>query len=70
MQHPATDYRSASDATSNPCGPPALHGGQVSTIPTHCAEDLTGADNMAHIRLNDMVYTLRITRAGKLILTK
>ena len=70
MWQPATDYGSAPEATPKVCAPPALRGCQTPAIPTHCAEDLTGAENMAHIRLNDMVYTLRITRAGKLILTK
>ncbi|MBY6088975.1 MULTISPECIES: hemin uptake protein HemP [Rhodobacterales] len=38
--------------------------------PVHSAEELTGPDGLALIRLGDQVYTLRITRAGKLILTK
>lgn len=40
------------------------------TVPAHRAEDLTAGGNLAHIALGDQVYTLRITRAGKLILTK
>lgn len=43
---------------------------QVQALPTHRAEELTGGGNLAHIELGDQVYTLRITRAGKLILTK
>ncbi len=39
-------------------------------LPIHDAENLTGGGNLAHIRLGDQLYTLRITRAGKLILTK
>lgn len=39
-------------------------------LPIHNAEDLTGADGRAHISLGGQIYTLRITRAGKLILTK
>ncbi len=39
-------------------------------LPAHEAEALTGGGNTAHILLNGQVYTLRITRAGKLILTK
>ncbi|MDK3017217.1 hemin uptake protein HemP [Pseudodonghicola flavimaris] len=39
-------------------------------IPAHRAEDLTSGGNLAHIALGDQIYTLRITRAGKLILTK
>ncbi len=43
---------------------------QVAQIPTHQAEDLTQKGNLAQIQLGDQLYTLRITRAGKLILTK
>ncbi|ETW12888.1 hypothetical protein ATO8_10103 [Roseivivax marinus] len=39
-------------------------------VPQHDAEALTGGGPLAHIRLGDQVYTLRITRQGKLILTK
>lgn len=42
----------------------------IPALPTHRAEDLTQAGNQAHIVLGDKLYTLRITRAGKLILTK
>ncbi len=38
--------------------------------PVHSAEDLTAGGNLAQICLSDAVYTLRITRQGKLILTK
>lgn len=38
--------------------------------PLHDARDLTDGGNKASIRLDDKVYTLMITRAGKLILTK
>ena len=40
------------------------------TMPVHDAVSLTGTDGQARIVLDDKVYTLRITRAGKLILTK
>ena len=40
------------------------------TLPTYAAEDLTKGADQAHIVLGDQTYTLRITRAGKLILTK
>jgi len=36
----------------------------------HDARDLTQGGPTAQISLDDKVYTLRITRAGKLILTK
>jgi hemin uptake protein HemP len=38
--------------------------------PCHRAEDLTEGCGRAHIVLGREVYILRITRAGKLILTK
>ena len=40
------------------------------TIPTHDARTLTAGQIMAQITLDGQVYTLRITKAGKLILTK
>lgn len=39
-------------------------------LPCHDARTLTGGGTVAAIRLDDQVYTLRITRADKLILTK
>lgn len=39
-------------------------------LPLHDARDLTDGGVQALIRLDDQVYVLRITRAGKLILTK
>lgn len=38
--------------------------------PVHDARCMTGEDGVAHVVLDDKLYTLRITRAGKLILTK
>ena len=38
--------------------------------PLHRAEDLTSGGRTAKIMLGDSLYTLRITRQGKLILTK
>ncbi|MGB3243641.1 MAG: hemin uptake protein HemP [Sulfitobacter sp.] len=38
--------------------------------PTYAALDLTKGGDQAQIVLGDQTYTLRITRAGKLILTK
>lgn len=38
--------------------------------PAYLAGDLTQNGQIAYIRHHDQVYTLRITRAGKLILTK
>ena len=42
----------------------------VPTLPTYSARDLTQEGELAQIVLGDQTYTLRITRAGKLILTK
>lgn len=42
----------------------------LSRLPAHDAELLTDGGNQALIVLKDQVYQLRITRAGKLILTK
>lgn len=41
-----------------------------SNLPTYSATDLTQGADQAQIVLGDQIYTLRITRAGKLILTK
>ena len=38
--------------------------------PTHAAEDLTHGGKQAWIEHSGQIYVLRITRAGKLILTK
>ncbi|WP_265500607.1 hemin uptake protein HemP [Paracoccus beibuensis] len=42
----------------------------LSRIPHHDATQLTRGGNQAMIVLDEQVYQLRITRAGKLILTK
>ena len=39
-------------------------------FPTYHAEELTRGGVQARILLNGQIYSLRITRAGKLILTK
>lgn len=39
-------------------------------VPCHDAQRLTAGGMLAHIDLNGQIYSLRITRAGKLILTK
>lgn len=39
-------------------------------VPVHNAKALTGGGALAQIVLDGKVYALRITRAGKLILTK
>lgn len=42
----------------------------LARIPQHDATALTRGGNQAMIILDDQIYQLRITRAGKLILTK
>jgi len=42
----------------------------VDLLPIYEAKDLTQGGDLARIRLEQQLYTLRITRAGKLILTK
>ena len=42
----------------------------TSTLPVHEASRLTEGGDLALIRLDGQLYTLRITRAGKLLLTK
>jgi hemin uptake protein HemP len=49
---------------------PQLLGGVLRDAPVHDAEDLTAGGAVARIVLHGQVYSLRITRAGKLILTK
>ncbi len=43
---------------------------RVEPVPSHEAVDLTNGGPLAHIHLNGQHYALRITRQGKLILTK
>lgn len=42
----------------------------AAVLPVHSAMQLTHGGNLAHIVLDGQTYTLRITRQGKLILTK
>ena len=53
--------------------PAAGQSDQIATRPAQPvfdARQLTGAEGTAFIVLDDKTYTLRITKAGKLILTK
>jgi len=45
-------------------------GADIRPMPVHDARDLTAGTDRAQIVLDGKVYDLRITRAGKLILTK
>ena len=49
------------------CTPPAP---RADAVPLYDALRLVGTEGTAQIALDDKTYTLRITRAGKLILTK
>ena len=46
------------------------HNLMPNALPQHDARDLTGGGTLAQITLNGQVYALRITRAGKLMMTK
>jgi hemin uptake protein HemP len=50
--------------------PPSHGPAKADDIPTYDARDLIPGGVQARIALDGQVYTLRITRAGKLILTK
>jgi hemin uptake protein HemP len=50
--------------------PPAALPGAAPQPARHDARELTGGGREAYILLDGAVYTLRITRQGKLILTK
>ncbi|MBW4709239.1 hemin uptake protein HemP [Roseobacter sp. YSTF-M11] len=53
-------YHAAKESTHTP----------VQTVPAYDASDLTKGGGLAQIVYQDKIYVLRITRAGKLILTK
>lgn len=56
--------------TINPSDFPSLPHIRLPQVPVHDATALTDGGNQALIALGDQLYNLRITRAGKLILTK
>lgn len=58
------------NARDGDCAAHPENGMPPQSQPVHRAEDLTAGGNLASIVLGGQVYTLRITRAGKLILTK
>jgi hemin uptake protein HemP len=49
---------------------PQILGDALRETPVHDAETLTAGGTQARIVLRGQIYSLRITRAGKLILTK
>ncbi len=50
--------------------PVPAHAPRHDPLPLYDARDLTAGGTQARILLDGQVYALRITRAGKLILTK
>jgi hemin uptake protein HemP len=52
------------------CHTPPPAATSADSLPTYAAVDLTCGAGQARIVLGEQIYTLRITRAGKLILTK
>ena len=49
---------------------PVTQFGRMPSLPVHSARQLTQGGTQARIELDGKIYDLRITRAGKLILTK
>ncbi|SER47196.1 Hemin uptake protein HemP [Tranquillimonas rosea] len=49
---------------------PQVFHASASDMPTYDARSVTGAGTQARILLDGQTYYLRITKAGKLILTK
>ena len=54
----------------NMCVEKLVENTTLNEVPLHDARDLTKGGSVAQIVLNKQLYTLRITRLGKLILTK
>ncbi len=50
--------------------PDTMHDLPIQSVPIYDAHQLTDQNGQAMIVLDDKTYNLRITRAGKLILTK
>lgn len=50
--------------------PPKVLPTEITDFPTYEASMLTEGGHLARIKHEEQLYTLRITRAGKLILTK
>ena len=53
-----------------PCAAPPAVGGAGHSLPAHDVRALTRGGTQAVLMLDGTAYSLRITRAGKLILTK
>lgn len=63
-------YHTRTDAAGTHSARPAEHAPTTPPLPSYSARDLTQGGDLAQIVLGDQTYVLRITRAGKLILTK
>lgn len=63
-------FRNDGPSTAPTTGAPGPHPTAPMNGPVHDARQLTGPDQTGYILLDGKLYTLRITRAGKLILTK
>ncbi|NIY73041.1 hemin uptake protein HemP [Marivivens donghaensis] len=59
-----------SDCDGKPTSDQSVGPSDKARLPLYSATDLTQGGDLAQISLAGQVYTLRITRAGKLILTK
>lgn len=62
------DLEKGATTMNQQAGPQTAQATEI--FPTYHAEDLTRGGIQARILLNGQIYSLRITRAGKLILTK
>lgn len=62
--------RTMPDAMHIGCAPQAGTAATDTDLPCHDAATLTNGGATAHIALDGQIYTLRITRTRKLILTK
>jgi hemin uptake protein HemP len=62
------DLEKGAKTMNQQAGPQTAQATEI--FPTYHAEDLTRGGVQARILLNGQIYSLRITRAGKLILTK
>ena len=54
----------------NACPPKPMLDDSTANVPHHDVQDLMAGGKLAYIQNDGVMYTLRITRAGKLILTK
>lgn len=66
MQHASCPETGVPEMTAQIPLPQSL----AQSAPVHSADELLGDSRVAYIALEDQVYTLRLTRAGKLLLTK